>query len=244
MPPEDAAQPSTDERKAFVNWLRGKLLATQQPGVPIEDKLKLAAFGNYVDHAALFSESDRLPVYVTAHFGKWHMGGGRDVDYAPLPQAYGFDESLVSFEGLGDRIISNAKGVERTRALGHGKVIPCECWERMQIQTDRTIDFIRRHRDSPLYVRLFPNDVHDAHAPLPGSADKYKSVSDDPYVRNFFAVLEEMDKQIGRVVSAIDDLNLGRNTCGDVDFGENKIVNAQVHPSSEPGFGLSLPSHS
>ena len=30
--------------------------------------------------------------YATAHFGKWHMGGGRDVRDAPLPQAYGFDE--------------------------------------------------------------------------------------------------------------------------------------------------------
>ena len=38
--------------------------------------------------------------YATAHFGKWHIGGGRDGDDAPLPQAYGFDESLVSFEGL------------------------------------------------------------------------------------------------------------------------------------------------
>ena len=150
--------------------------------------------------------------YSTAHFGKWHMGGGRDVDDAPLPQAYGFDESLVSFEGLGDRIISNPKGVERARDLGHGTVISCERWERMQIQTDRTIDFIRRHRDDPFYVRLFPNDVHDAHVPLPGSADKFKPVSDDPFVRNFFAVLEEMDKQIGRVVSTIDELNLGKKT--------------------------------
>lgn len=150
--------------------------------------------------------------YSTAHFGKWHMGGGRDVDDAPLPQAYGFDESLVSFEGLGDRIISNPKGVERARALGNGKVIPCQRWERMQIQTDRTIDFIRRHREKPFYVRLFPNDVHDAHVPRPGSADKFKSVSDDPYVRDFFAVLEEMDKQIGRVISTIDELNLGKKT--------------------------------
>ncbi len=150
--------------------------------------------------------------YATAHFGKWHMGGGRDVDDAPLPQAYGFDESLVSFEGLGDRIISNPKGVERARALGHGKVIPCKRWERMQIQTDRTIDFIRRHRDGPFYVRLFPNDVHDAHVPIPGSADKFKSVSDDPFVRDFFAVLEEMDKQIGRVIATIDELNLGKKT--------------------------------
>jgi hypothetical protein len=82
----------------------------------------------------------------------------------------------------------------------------------MQIQTDHAIDFIRRHRDSPFYVRLFPNDVHDAHVPLPGSADKFKSVSDDPYVRDFFAVLEEMDKQIGRVISTIDELNLGKKT--------------------------------
>jgi len=150
--------------------------------------------------------------YATAHFGKWHMGGGRDVDDAPLPQAYGFDESLVSFEGLGDRIISNPKGVERARALGRGNVIPCERWERMQIQTDRTIDFIRRHRDGPFYVRLFPNDVHDRHVPLPGSADKFKNISDDPYVRDFFAVLEAMDKQIGRVVATIDELNLGKKT--------------------------------
>ena len=31
---------------------------------------------------------------------------------------------------------------------------------------------------------------------------------------------------------------------GDVDFGENRIVDAQFHPSSQPGFGLSLPSAS
>lgn len=150
--------------------------------------------------------------YATAHFGKWHMGGGRDVDDAPLPMAYGFDESLVSFEGLGDRIISNARGFDRAKALGHGKVIPCKRWERMGIQTDRTIDFIRRHKDDPFYVRLFPNDVHDAHVPLPGSADKFKTVSDDPFVRDFLAVLEEMDKQIGRVIAAIDELNLGKRT--------------------------------
>ena len=131
---------------------------------------------NYLDASApTTAKKLKTAGYATAHFGKWHMGGGRDVDDAPLPQAYGFDESLVSFEGLGDRIIANAKGVERARALGHGKVTACERWERMQIQTDRTIDFIRRHRDSPFYVRLFPNDVHDAHVPLPGSADKFKS---------------------------------------------------------------------
>ncbi len=168
---------------------------------------------NYL-HASAPTTAKKLKAagYATAHFGKWHMGGGRDVDDAPLPQAYGFDESLVSFEGLGDRIIDNPRAVERARALGHGTIIPCKRWERMRIQTDRTIDFIRRHRDDPFYVRLFPNDVHDAHVPLPGSANKFQSVSDDPYVRDFFAVLEEMDKQIGRVIATIDELNLAKKT--------------------------------
>lgn len=29
---------------------------------------------------------------------------------------------------------------------------------------------------------------------------------------------------------------------GDVDFGENRIIDAQLHPSNKPGFGLSLPT--
>ena len=43
--------------------------------------------------------------YATGHFGKWHMGGGRDVGEAPLITDYGFDASLTQFEGLGDRIL-------------------------------------------------------------------------------------------------------------------------------------------
>ncbi|MGH8017948.1 MAG: sulfatase family protein, partial [Opitutaceae bacterium] len=43
--------------------------------------------------------------YRTGHFGKWHMGGQRDVGDAPLITAYGFDRSLTQFEGLGDRVL-------------------------------------------------------------------------------------------------------------------------------------------
>ena len=43
--------------------------------------------------------------YHTAHVGKWHMGGQRDVGDAPLISAYGFDTSLTNFEGLGPRLL-------------------------------------------------------------------------------------------------------------------------------------------
>src|SRR3546814_17328915 len=43
--------------------------------------------------------------YATGHFGKWHLGGGSDIGDAPLPSAYGFDESYTQWEGLGTRVL-------------------------------------------------------------------------------------------------------------------------------------------
>ena len=36
--------------------------------------------------------------YRTAHFGKWHLGGGRDVTDAPKFAAYGYDEHAGTYE--------------------------------------------------------------------------------------------------------------------------------------------------
>src|SRR3954469_10483916 len=55
--------------------------------------------------------------YATGHFGKWHMGGGRDVGYAvgttagtnavaPRIVEYGYDQAWTQMEGLGNRIIN------------------------------------------------------------------------------------------------------------------------------------------
>ena len=131
--------------------------------------------------------------YATAHFGKWHMGGGRDVRNAPTPQEYGFDESLVNFEGMGERI----------KAPKH---------EWTKIYVDRTIDFINRNKEKPFFVRLFPNDVHDRHVPPPGNEKKWETVTKNPFERLFFAVLEEMDRQLGRVFNEIEKLGLEDRT--------------------------------
>lgn len=150
--------------------------------------------------------------YATAHFGKWHLGGGRDVDDAPLPQAYGFDESLTSFEGLGDRILPPGELSRQSAQLGHGEIEWVEKHQQTGIYVDRTIDFITRHRDQPFYVHLWLDDVHDPHLPAPGEAEKFASRASSPAEQNFFAVLTEMDRQIGRLVDRIDELKLGERT--------------------------------
>lgn len=149
--------------------------------------------------------------YHTAHFGKWHMGGGRDVDDAPLPQAYGFDESLVSFEGLGDRIIFHPRN-NPTWKHGRGTIEAVPKHEMSKRYVDRTLDFMERHQDEKFYVRFFPNDVHDAHLPSDQQLAAWRGRSDNPPDEKFFAVLAELDRQIGRILDKLDELELADET--------------------------------
>ncbi len=150
--------------------------------------------------------------YTTAHFGKWHMGGGRDVGDAPLPQAYGFDESLVSFEGLGDRILPPGGLSKQSAALGRGQIQHVQKHEMTGIYVDRSIDFMRRNKDRSFYLHLWLNDVHDAHDPSEEQLEPFVDVGDNPFVQKFYAVLANMDRQLGRLIDEIDRLGLGEQT--------------------------------
>jgi len=151
--------------------------------------------------------------YATGHFGKWHMGGGRDLSDAPHPKEYGFDESFVSHVGWGDRLLpTGSKIPEGSPDTGVAEIVFSEKHETTRIFVDRALSFIRRHRDQPFYLNLCPKDVHDAHNPAPGMADKYKSVTDNPLEQRFLAVLEELDNQIGRFVSELENMDLLEKT--------------------------------
>ncbi len=168
---------------------------------------------DYLDpDAPAIARSFKRAGYATAHFGKWHMGGGRDVGDAPLPQAYGFDESLVSFEGLGDRILPPGGLSEQSRALGQGTLRDVEKHEMTEIYVDGAIDFIRRKRGGPFYLHVWLNDVHDRFFPKPALLAKFERFSANPYRQQYFAVIDEMDRQLGRLFREIDELGLGERT--------------------------------
>jgi arylsulfatase A-like enzyme len=151
--------------------------------------------------------------YATAHFGKWHMGGGRDVGDAPLPQAYGYDESLVSFEGLGDRILWSKTGNQKLSwTHGRGEILDLPKHKTTETYVNRAIDFIERNKDRPFLVNVFPNDVHDPHLPSEEQEARWRDASGNPYEQKFFAVLDELDRQIGRVLDALDENGLTDNT--------------------------------
>ncbi|AWB66308.1 arylsulfatase [Saccharobesus litoralis] len=162
-------------------------------------------------YARLFQQAG----YATAHFGKWHIGGGRDVDDAPLPTAYGYDETLVSFEGLGDRILWQKHGNQKLSwnyPADKGKIFSLPKHQTTQTYVDRAIDFIQRHKNQPFLVNMFPNDVHDAHNPSKEQLAKWQGKGRHSKEDRFFAILDAMDQQIGRLLNAIDEAGVADNT--------------------------------
>jgi uncharacterized sulfatase len=117
--------------------------------------------------------------YHTAHVGKWHMGGQRDVNDAPLISAYGFATSLTSMEGLGERVLAKFEDRPNGKPFNHGPTMSNAAqggpiiWEDRQKVSDRYVDRAIKEIDAaaakkqPFYVNLWPDDVHSPWQPSP-----------------------------------------------------------------------------
>jgi len=176
--------------------------------------------------------------YATGHFGKWHMGGQRNVADAPPISAYGFDESLTNFEGMGPKLLpltlkpgqdSNKPGRiwgDATR-LGDG----VRWMQRSKITegfVDAAIPFIKKAKKDkkPFYINLWPDDVH---TPFWPPVDQWR---DGSKRQLFLSVLEEMDRQLGKLFDHIHN---------DPVLTNNTIILACSDNGPEKGAGLAGP---
>lgn len=173
--------------------------------------------------------------YYTAHIGKWHLGGGRDIADVPLITEYGFNESVTQFEGLGERYLATFETFDeykngkrdlelQSEALGKGDVHWVrrdECTEKF---VDRTIQAIKNanKENKPFYINLWPDDMH---TPLEPPKDLRNDLSTQS---RFLGVMQEMDRQMGRLFDYIrSDNELLQNTLivFTSDNGPDKAVN-------------------
>ena len=156
--------------------------------------------------------------YATGHFGKWHMGGQRDVGEAPLITEYGFDASLTNFEGLGPRVLGlkdkldGSKPVAHTLGsdkLGRGDIKYVDRALVTKEFTEAALDFIQAANDQgkPFYVNLWPDDVHSPF--FPPAARR----GDGSKRKLYHGVLDTADEQIGALLDFIrGDEKLRNNT--------------------------------
>lgn len=175
--------------------------------------------------------------YATGHFGKWHLGGQRDVGEAPLITEYGFDESLTNFEGLGPRVLplldaydgkephKHALGSDN---LGRGPVI---FQDRSQVTASfvsGALNFIRHaeQNDKPFYVNLWPDDVHSPFFPP-------KNRRGDETKRTLYlGVLKTMDEQLGELFNYVRNNQKLKN---------NTLILVCSDNGPEPGAGKAGP---
>jgi N-acetylgalactosamine-6-sulfatase len=154
--------------------------------------------------------------YATAHFGKWHLGHGKD---APPPEAYGFDVSKTvnsSGPSLGDE---GKESYFRARSTA--------------LMVDETIKFAQANKDRPFYVNLWTLVPHAPLKPTPEQLAVYadlKPKADDPafgewmqkylgkakdlrsQMQVFAASVTDLDTQVGRLLDALDSLGLTNDT--------------------------------
>ena len=146
--------------------------------------------------------------YKTAHFGKWHLGGGglpHGDPKAPKPKEYGYDETRV-WNGNGP----TWKGDQRfptVRYMDSDRVwVPASS----RIAVDETIRFIDKHRNEKFYVNLWLKDPHAPLWPTEEQQEPYKHLAGNQLI--YYSVLHDADKHIGRLLKAVDELGLRQNT--------------------------------
>ena len=177
--------------------------------------------------------------YATAHFGKWHLGNGTG---APPPESYGFDVSKTV----------NSNGPQ----LGDEAKNPYFRAKSTALIVDETIQFIKAHQGGPFYANVWTLLPHAPLKPTPDQLKEYESLApraDDPafgpwmrkYLANakdlksqmqvFCASLTDLDTQLGRLFTALEELKIADNTLiffssdnGPEDYRISNAANAGV----------------
>jgi arylsulfatase A-like enzyme len=156
------------------------------------------------DHGGTLPERLKAQGYATAAVGKWHIG------FTPgnLPTARGFDR----FYGfLGGAMAYTPDAASGAKEMWRGVTptpMPAHTTEAF---ADESVAFIHANRDRPFFLYAAFNAVH---APLQ-STNPYLgrfAGETDPKRRAYLAMLAALDDAVGRIVGAVDEAGLGRDT--------------------------------
>lgn len=162
--------------------------------------------------------------YQTAIAGKWQLNGlysqNEDCDNPLRPLEAGFNESLLwqvtkEKRDGGERFwepLLEHNGKVITSQENAGKYGP-------DLFTDFVCDFIQRNKEEPFFVYYPMVLVHDPFVPIPDTigARSLKNANKEPKdpaekKANFVAMVQYMDKLIGKITNTVDELGLGENT--------------------------------
>lgn len=135
--------------------------------------------------------------YATGYFGKWHLNKDKNYkDGRPGdPKSQGFDDVLATIKPTLDSKSNDAHHVKEI--------------------TDRTIQFIEKNKNKPFFAYV---SHHVVHRPIMEEKDLINSYKTKPHPENkvnnpiMGAMIERMDRSVGRILDKLKELNLTENT--------------------------------
>jgi len=178
-------------RVGIIDWIPGHWRPYEKVTVPINRTQYLP--GKVITIAEVLKRAG----YKTGYFGKWHLGHGEK--HHPLN--HGFD---IANTGQGFYNVS----FNPRREQGKGKRFSGRI-------TDFGIDFIEDHKDKPFFLFISHYDVHvqlDADMDLIGKYLKKKKVTGYPCNAIYAAMVEHIDRGIGRIEKKLAESGLTENT--------------------------------
>ncbi len=141
--------------------------------------------------------------YRTALFGKWHLGA----EPRHNPMHHGFDEFIGFLAGGCDYHMHGdwMDGTEVKEQKGYST----------HIITDRSVDFIRRNKDTPFFLYVSHQAVHNYYqipSDPPGTRGRDIPLSGEVARARYKIMLQELDKGVGKILDTLRELDLDENT--------------------------------
>ncbi len=140
--------------------------------------------------------------YATAAFGKWHNGA----HYPQHPNGQGFDEFIGFCAGHWNNYFN-------THLERNGKPIKTEGFI-IDVLTDHAIAWIEKQNrcNEPWFCYVPYNTPHTPWQVPDKYWEKYKNLDLTPEAACAYAMVENIDTNLGRLLKCIDDLNQRDNT--------------------------------
>jgi len=157
-------------------------------------------YENMRSEEVTIAEALRQGGYVTGCFGKWHNGA----HYPYHPNGQGFDEFVGFCSGHWNNYFNTQLERNGTEFSSRGYIT--------NVLTNAAIEFIEKNKEQPFFCYVPYNAPHSPFQVPDKYFDKYKGRGLDDKLACVYAMCENLDDNIGRILKRLDELELSDNT--------------------------------
>jgi arylsulfatase A len=145
--------------------------------------------------------------YQTAHVGKWHVTGHFNQKDYPQPNDLGYEHWFSTFNNANPNHLNPINFVRNGKKVGPLEGYSC------QVVVDEAVRWMKDdHRaDTPFFLHLCFHESHEQVASPPDLVDQYPQATKKGEAL-YYANVSNIDRAVGRLLDAIDQLNLSEDT--------------------------------